>query len=207
MRELVESYLRENGLVSHQIESFNDFIENRLQRIVNQVAIANDGGEKGVVETDIEGLSIWVKPWSDTKSIRIGRPEVKEADGSVRKLTPMEARLRNMTYAAPIYLTVTVIKDGVPIHHEEVEIGMLPIMVYSKACNIEKGNLEKELEMPLSDEEYHEKLIERGEDPTDPGGYFIINGSERSLVALEDLAPNEIMVEYSSRYGSAIDHW
>ncbi len=205
MKELVKSYYKENDLVSHQIESFNDFIENRLQRIVNQVAIASDGGEKGVVETDIEGLSIWIKPWNEIRSIHIGRPQMKEADGSVRRLTPMEARLRNITYAAPIYQTATVIREGVPIYQEEVEIGMMPIMVLSKGCNVEKGNLEKNLESPLSDEEYREKLVELGEDPTDPGGYFIINGSERSLVALEDLAPNEIMVEYSSRYGSKVE--
>ena len=34
-----------------------------------------------------------------------------------------------------------------------------------------------------------------GEDPLDPGGYFIVNGSERVIVALEDLAPNKILVD------------
>src|SRR5260370_13040904 len=38
-------------------------------------------------------------------------------------------------------------------------------------------------------------LIGVGEDPLDPGGYFIVNGSERVIVALEDLAANRILVD------------
>ncbi|MEM3172718.1 MAG: DNA-directed RNA polymerase subunit B, partial [Candidatus Nitrosotenuis sp.] len=37
--------------------------------------------------------------------------------------------------------------------------------------------------------------IEHGEDPNDPGGYFIINGSERVIVGLEDLSYNKIIVD------------
>ena len=40
----------------------------------------------------------------------------------------------------------------------------------------------------------------KGEDPQDPGGYFIVNGTERVLVCLEDLAPNRVMVESEQRY-------
>ena len=39
------------------------------------------------------------------------------------------------------------------------------------------------------------KLIDYGEDPNDPGGYFIINGSERVIVGLEDLSYNKIIVD------------
>ena len=44
-------------------------------------------------------------------------------------------------------------------------------------------------------------LVEMGEDPLDMGGYFIISGTERVLISLEDLAPNRVMVEYDERYG------
>jgi rRNA metabolism SBDS family protein len=40
-----------------------------------------------------------------------------------------------------------------------------------------------------------EELIAVGEDPNDPGGYFIVNGSERVTVAMEDLAPNRILID------------
>jgi DNA-directed RNA polymerase subunit B len=61
------------------------------------------------------------------------------------------------------------------------EIGKMPIMLKSKFCNLDG----------LSREE----LIKKGEDPTDPGGYFIINGTERVVVNVEDLAANNFMVE------------
>ena len=40
-----------------------------------------------------------------------------------------------------------------------------------------------------------EQLIESGEDPNDPGGYFIIHGAEREIVGLEDGSPNKIRVD------------
>ncbi len=75
-----------------------------------------------------------------------------------------------------------------------MHIGDLPIMVKSKKCNLYKENLEEERE--ISEEEYWRMLHQKGEDPMDPGGYFIIGGTERVLITLEDLAPNRVMVEY-----------
>ena len=42
---------------------------------------------------------------------------------------------------------------------------------------------------------FEQKLIDYAEDPEDPGGYFIINGSERVIVGLEDLSYNKIIVD------------
>ena len=49
-----------------------------------------------------------------------------------------------------------------------------------------------------------EKLIEYGEDPLDPGGYFIINGSERVIVGLEDLSYNKIIVDKETVGGNPV---
>src|SRR3989344_2187403 len=57
----------------------------------------------------------------------------------------------------------------------------MPIMLKSKHCNLNNLN--------------REELIKRGEDATDPGGYFIINGTERVIVNVEDLAANNFVVE------------
>jgi DNA-directed RNA polymerase beta subunit len=48
----------------------------------------------------------------------------------------------------------------------------------------------------LLDKLSKEELIERGEDPTDPGGYFIINGTEKVLIHIEDLASNSFLVDH-----------
>src|SRR3989454_706223 len=47
--------------------------------------------------------------------------------------------------------------------------------------------------------------ITLGEDPYDPGGYFIIGGTERALISLEDLAPNRVLVEFNERYGRKVE--
>jgi DNA-directed RNA polymerase subunit B len=115
----------------------------------------------------------------------------------------MEARLRNLNYTAPIYLDFTVIENGIEREPERVHIGNLPIMVKSKRCLLYKENMETEGE--LTEDEYRRKLIESGEDPYDPGGYFIIGGTERTLISLEDLAPNRVLVEFNERYGRRVE--
>ena len=71
-------------------------------------------------------------------TIFIGAPFVKEPVGSKPTLTPMEARLRNLTYQAPIFLKVTVVENGVERAPEDVHIGDLPIMVKSRPCNLNR---------------------------------------------------------------------
>jgi len=73
----------------------------------------------------------------------------------------------------------------------------LPVMVKSMLCNLHRHYLTGE---GSSDDDYENALMIKGEDPQDPGGYFIINGTERVLVCLEDLAPNRVMVECEQRY-------
>ncbi|MEM4390021.1 MAG: DNA-directed RNA polymerase subunit B'' [Candidatus Micrarchaeia archaeon] len=166
MSALLEAYFRENRLVRQHLESYNRFIETGIQEIVDRV---------GYIEPNVEGYML------KFGKVRLEKPMVVEADGSRRQITPMEARMRNLTYAAPIFLEITPVINGIERRmYSEVFIGELPVMVKSKLCHL----------TGLSKEE----LIEAGEDPEDPGGYFIINGSERVLVSVEDLAPNRIMV-------------
>jgi len=172
---LMNAFFEEKGLVRQHLDSYNRFIKETLQEIVNEV------GE--------------IVPEIPTFKVRLGRivvkaPEVVEADGSKKSVYPMEARIRNLTYSAPIQLEmipVNIDSQGIEMEGEAVfvYIGRMPIMLRSERC----------LLYNLSDED----LIKHGEDPRDPGGYFIINGSERVLVTREDLAPNRIICEKSSK--------
>jgi len=162
---LVKKYLEQHSLVESNITSFNNFIEKRMQEIVDEIS---EGLPK---EEEIE-----VK----LGKIRIGKPLIHEADGSPNHITPAEARLRNLTYSAPVLLEIT-IKQGSQIESQEVEIGYIPVIVKSNACNI-VGKTKEELE----------KLYI---DPLDTGGYFIINGNERVMVMTEDLAENQPFIE------------
>jgi len=116
--------------------------------------------------------------------IKIGKPRIIESDGSIALVMPYEARLRNLTYSAPITLEITVKKDG-EIDSDVVEIGRIPVMVKSKACNT----------YGMSKEE----LIKEYNDPIDTGGYFIVNGNERVMVMSEDLAENQSFIENDSK--------
>lgn len=161
---IVKKYLKEHSLVESNITSFNNFIESRIQEIVNEVSESMDKGDFEIV----------------LGKISVGKPVVIEADGSSSFITPAEARLRNLTYSAPIYLEISVKKDN-QTDSQTVEIGKIPIMVKSKICNT--YGMSKE------------KLIDNYMDPLDPGGYFIVNGNERILVMAEDLAENQVFIE------------
>ena len=174
-KPVMRAFLKKRELVRQHIDSYNDFIENRLQQIVNETA---------QVETDV-GFTV------KFGKIRVDKAVMTEADGSINYVTPTEVRLRNLSYFSAVTLEMTQIKDEVEKDPMPVKIGMLPTMVKSKICNL----------YGLSDEE----LISKKEDPLDPGGYFIVNGSERALVTIEDLAPNKIMLEKSEKYKRATE--
>jgi len=163
---LIESFFKEKNLVRPHLDSFDDFIKNKLQEIVD---------EQGVIETDVPGLKIKLG------ALTIGKPTIHEADGSEKEILPMEARQRNLTYAATMRLSVIPIVDGYEEDAISVYIGKLPIMVRSSYCALANAT--------------REDLIKAGEDPADPGGYFIVNGSERVVVIQEDLAVNRVLVD------------
>ena len=200
MRELVDAFYKNRSIVNHQIASYNDFLEHRLQNIVDNAIIGQEEEmEKGFIYPEIEGYKI------KFGKVSIGKPAVKEADGTIRELTPMEARLRDLTYEAPLTLEFIPVKDGVEYEPDEVRIGELPIMIKSRKCNLARHTMEKRKDHELSDEEYKKELQKMQEDPLDPGGYFISNGTERVLITVEDLAPNRVLVEKTSRYGRSIE--
>jgi len=169
---VVKAFFEEKGLVRAHLDSYNDFIERGLQEVIDSI---------GEVEVPAGGARYKIV----FGKVRVGQPRVRDIHVGEKILFPMEARIRNLTYAAPIYLEMKRVQDGKEYGPEEVEIGDIPVMLRSKICLL--SNMSEE------------QLIEVGEDPDDPGGYFIINGSERVIVALEDLAPNRILVDVDTR--------
>ena len=161
---ILKNYLKTHSLVESNLVSFNNFIEYRMQEIVNEINESMDNEDFEIILGKIE----------------VGRPRIIEADGSSSLITPNEARLRDLTYSAPITIELTIKKDG-QTDSEVVEIGKIPIMVKSKRCNT----------FGMSREE----LIANYNDPKDPGGYFIIKGNERVMIMAEDLAENQFVVE------------
>ncbi len=169
-RTLLKKFFSERGFVDSDIESFNYLIDHELQKIIEE----NKEIEPTIIPHDIDEFKIRLdKIW-------ITKPEITEADGSKRPIFPIEARLRKITYAAPIFLEVSAHINGIQRESFTTQVGNLPIMLKSKFCNLKN----------LSQED----LIKEGEDPNDPGGYFIVNGSEKVLIDIEDLAPNRLLI-------------
>ena len=158
MRELVDAFYRDRSIVNHQIASYNDFLERRLQNIVDSTIIGQEEQiEKGFIYPEIEGYKI------KFGKITVGYPEVKEADGTVRPLTPMEARLRDLTYEAPIELEFIPVIDDVEYEPETVRIGELPIMTKSKKCSLCRKAIEekKDMEYPKMNTKTNSKKCRR----------------------------------------------
>ena len=171
---LIQKYFEEHSFVASTIASFNHFIEVDLQNIIEQNKII----EPTIIPHNIDEFKIrFDKIW-------VTKPEITEADGSKRPIFPAEARLRKLTYAAPVFLEVSAHINGIQRESFVTQIGSLPIMLRSKYCHLNG----------LSTEE----LIQKGEDPHDLGGYFIMNGTERVLINIEDLGANKLLVEEDS---------
>ena len=150
-KTLIQKYFEEQSFVDSDIDSFNNFIDKELLNIIEE----NREIIPTIIPHNIEEFKIRLdKIW-------VEKPKMTEADGSVRNIYPMEARLRKITYSAPCWITVSEHINGVQRESLDTQIGNLPIMLKSKWCHLHK----------LSNEE----LIAKGEDYDEPRGYLIIN--------------------------------
>jgi len=165
---IVQDILKREGVSKQHLNSFDEFIEKGLQEIIDEIG-----------DIEIENAEYPYKIRLD--KIKLNAARMMELDGSITHITPAEARLRNVSYVCPLMMGANIIEDGKILESRPIHVGDLPVMVRSHACKLYGFN--------------EQKLIEYGEDPQDPGGYFIINGSERVIVGLEDLSYNKIIVD------------
>jgi len=168
---LLKKYFEENSIVKANLESFNNFIDNELQVIIDE----NKDIEPTIIPPNIDEFKIRLD------NVWVTKPEITEADGSKRVIYPIEARLRKLSYSAPMFLEVSSHVNGVQRESFTTQVANIPIMLKSKYCHL----------YGLSREE----LIKHNEDPEDLGGYFIINGTEKAIVNIEDLASNKFMID------------
>ena len=174
---IIEDILRKEGIARQHLNSFNEFLDRGMQDIVDEV------GQSDIDNPDYPYKVRFGK-------VRVFEPRMMELDGSITHITPAEARLRNVSYAAPVKVETSVIEDGKVLETRFIHIGDIPVMVKSSACKLHN----------LKDR----GLVEHSEDPRDPGGYFIINGSERVIVGLEDLSYNKIIVDKDMAAGNMV---
>ncbi|ORY56375.1 beta subunit of DNA-directed RNA polymerase [Pseudomassariella vexata] len=224
---VISSYFDTKGLVSQQIDSFNDFQETTIQELIDEystISLDQNNPSDSTPERNIVLRRYELK----LGHITVSRPIITEGDGLSTPLLPYECRDRNLTYSSPLYVKIdykrsVCVEQPVPLHEMDddqqaeyartqeqptrlvweeeivsqpvddrrnndrnkdnpdmVFIGKIPVMVKSRACHLSR--------------ETEDDLFVLNECPYDQGGYFIINGSEKVLIAQERSAANIVQV-------------
>ncbi|KAJ3342837.1 DNA-directed RNA polymerase III core subunit ret1 [Gonapodya sp. JEL0774] len=165
---LVPAFLKLRGLVKQHIDSFNYFIETDIKKIVQA---NNEVRSEYNPNFYVKFLDIWVEP-----------PVVADHQTTTsHPTTPQECRLRDITYAGEIFVNIKYTKGREVATQTRVNIGRMPIMLRSSKCVLSgKGPAE---------------IVQLGECPLDPGGYFILRGVEKVILIQEQLSKNRIIVE------------
>ncbi|KAI9190025.1 DNA-directed RNA polymerase III complex subunit Rpc2 [Blastocladiella emersonii ATCC 22665] len=171
--KLLPAFLKVKGLVKQHVDSFDWFVQHGMPAIV----AANSR-----IESDVDP-----EFYLRFTAVRVGRPEVTEPVGISRPLTPHECRLRDMTYAAPIYVDVEYVRNKHIVKTKGVVIGRIPIMLRSSNCVLHEKSFAE--------------LCALDECPLDPGGYFVVKGSEKVILVQEQLSKNRIIVDIDSKGG------
>ena len=184
---IIQSYFEGKHLkqlVKHQIESYNDFVNVQIEKTINMFNPVHIVSEQDYVkEFNKYNLELYIT----FDNLSIYRPLIHENNGSSKLMFPQDARCRNFTYASNMTIDLNikyVIRSGSKLEKEEIlnkkfpniNIGKLPIMLKSSLCILEQY---KHLHHTETDECY-----------MDPGGYFIINGSEKTCIGQEKVAEN-----------------
>ena len=231
-RHIIHTFISQSDdkqLISHQIESFNQFIEVDIPEIIHMAnpitsygspeiplagprsALATATGLSTTAANALMGASSdhpsviskkiqhEYEVTLEFEKISIRKPTIFENNGAIHPMMPNDARLRNLTYAAPLNIDVKVtttfidhtrnsIRESNVRIFPNVHLGKIPIMVGSKYC--------------LLNDQTHIHPSKLGECAEDLGGYFIIQGGERAMISMERMSENRPFVFRNGR-GSA----
>ena len=187
--EIIESYFRGQHLerlVRHQIESYNNFVNYQIQRTIQMFNPVNIHSENDYVE-DKEKYMLEVDISFD--NFKLYPPQIHENNGATKIMLPDEAKLRNFTYASTMAIDLNIkytirnneTMDNPRIIYKtlpKINIGKMPIMLRSSICILKQNN------------HIHPSLT--GECEMDCGGYFIVKGSEKTVLGQERAAENRV---------------
>lgn len=186
---LIQSYFKNHHLkqlIRHQLESYNYFVNTQIENTIEMFNPVNICSEHDYIkEHNLYRLEIQVS----FENFNIHRPQVYENNGATKIMFPQEARLRNFTYAGSMTVDLNIkytVRNGENYKNtlnyqkiiKHVHIGKLPIMLRSDICVLNQYN--------------HLNSNLTSECKMDPGGYFIINGSEKTVLGQERAAENQI---------------
>jgi DNA-directed RNA polymerase II subunit RPB2 len=228
-RHILQTFISQSDgkqLISHQIESFNQFIEVDIPEIIHmsnpvtsygspeiplagpRSALATATGlsttaANALMGAAVDGVAVLGKKilheyevTLEFEEISIRKPTIFENNGAIHPMMPNDARLRNLTYAAPLNVNVKVtttfidhtrnsIRESNVRIFPNVHLGKIPVMVGSKYC--------------LLHDQKHVHPSKLGECAEDVGGYFIVQGGERAMISMERMSENRPFVFRNGR--------
>ncbi len=176
---VVNRFWEDISIVEHQLKSFDELLDRTIPEIIfanKTITVEREDTDEVLRKVTINFHTPFILP-----------PQITEADNSVTFFTPQECRLRNLTYASPLSLSVDktflimnketkeIILDSV--QSEEIVIGRIPMLLKSSKC-VTKNKSPYQLKECFFD----------------PGGYFIVNGSEKTIITQHRMANNEVNV-------------
>jgi len=192
--KLIDKYFKDNpeNLVSHHLESYNDFFKggiNRIFRENNPIRFIEREDES--IDNEKRNECQLYLGGKDGTKIYYGKPIIYD-DRNSHFMFPNDARLRNMTYGVTIHYDVDVdfvyYIEGEKKTHSimlpKVFLGRFPIMLQSNLCILNTLNKDVRFNM--------------GECRNDYGGYFIIDGKEKVIISQEKFADNILYIRENS---------
>lgn len=206
--DVINAYFRDtsNYLVKHQIDSYNDFIKNKIPLIFKNFH------HQKVFRFDKENqnfryiVNIYYGGKNADK-YKITKPTVIDhVTGEKKQMYPNEARLKNLTYGFDFFYDIDIeftiekgdkkIIEDQPIYDDsflkDVYLGRIPIMLHSDMCVL--SGMKDEM------------LNQMGECRYDPGGYFIIDGREKIIISQERKAENIIFLQSINDQNNKYSH-
>lgn len=179
---LLPMFLKVRGLMSQHIQSYDYLINQDLKNIVlNPV----NREVRSTVNSNF---------FLRYENVYVGDPEIEEDNGK-SSVTPQICRLRDLTYSAPIFVDVKYSKvfgKRLVVHTKnKVCIGKIPVMLKSVNCVL-RDKTESE-------------VAKLQECPHDPGGYFIVKGSEKVILIQEQQSKNKILVQVDTNNNAYAD--
>lgn len=187
-------------IVRHQIDGFDNFIDNKIYEILDEY----NSNSKNVIYADYDKELERNKLEYHIKfgKIYISRPIIQDDQSSIRQMFPNDARLQKLTYSLTLkvdiyHKLVEYQSNGQPKETEFTpllahQLGKIPLMLQSKYCVLNDTS--------------NETLTEMGEDKYDYGGYFIVNGNEKVIVAQERQAENIVYCFHQGKTQNKFSH-
>jgi len=184
--KIIDLYFKNHKypFTNHHLDSFRELIKNYIPKTIKSynpitmIKYDDTDKTKKIMQADV------FVGGERTDEIFIDHPIITDYtnEGKINKiLTPNDARLKNLTYETHIYANVLIKvtnsdNEVFKTTLKNVAIGSIPIMLHSDICVL-NGNGNKVLQV-------------LGECIYDCGGYFIIDGKEKVIVAQESLTTN-----------------